>query len=582
MDYTYTQLFKYFTKYFKPHKNILIIGTLYRIINAVIWLYSAFALAEIITFITKYAKGDDLSYLYTILISWFFVIQIRFICIYFAKIFCLNAAEEISMSVEVDSIQHLSLLDISWHEKENAGNKFKRIQRGSNGLVTLVRVWIVNIVDIIVGFIGMIFIISKFSLLLASLVIIYQIVYFSVSTIFRRKTVSVNREKNIIDEQLTGLIFEIINNIRSIKVLSMGNGLIRSIKEINFKFLEKTKENYFWYHGQILARTSWEGLSRVLLFSFVIFGIFQGHYEVGFLVLFSGYFTNLTNSVNDLSSAAQDIAIAKSDIGRLMDLLQTPINIDVEKDKTVFPTNWEKISFKNLSFAYGENNALSNINFEIKRGEKIGIVGLSGAGKSTLFKLLLKEHEATEGDIYISETALKIIKKSDYLKHVAAVLQETEVFNMTLKKNILLANMNAEQDEVLFEKAINTSHVKDFLNKLPNGVESVIGEKGVKLSGGEKQRVGIARAIFKNPQVLLLDEATSHLDVESEGKIKDSLHEFFQGVTAIVIAHRLSTIKEMDKIIVIEGGKILESGTFDELYTKDARFREFWNKQALQ
>lgn len=582
MDYTFTQLFTYFAKYFKPYRSILIIGTLYRVINSVIWLYSSFALAEVITFVTKYHKGDDLTYLYTILISWLFVIQIRFICIYVAKILCLNVAEKVSMNVEIDSIQHLSLLDISWHEKENAGNKIKRIQRGSNGIVTLVRVWIVNIIDIIIGFIGMIFIISKFSLLLASFVVIYQIVYFSIATAFRRKTVSVNREKNIIDEQLTGLTFEVINNIRSIKVLNMGSGLIGSIKEINFRLLKKIEESYFWYHGQILARTSWEGLTRILLFSFVIYGIFQGHYEVGFLVLFSGYFTNLTTSVNDLSSAAQDIAIAKSDIGRLMDLLQTPINIDIEKNKTSFPTNWEKISVKNLSFAYGDNNALTNIDFEIKRGEKIGIVGLSGAGKSTLFKLLLKEHEATEGDIYIGDTALKTIKKSDYLKHVAAVLQETEVFNMTLKKNILLANMAEEQNKSLFEKSIHTSHVKDFLSKLPNGVESIIGEKGVKLSGGEKQRVGIARAIFKNPQILLLDEATSHLDVESEGKIKDSLHEFFQGVTAIVIAHRLSTIKEMDKIIVIEGGKILESGTFDELYTKDARFREFWDKQSLQ
>jgi ABC-type multidrug transport system fused ATPase/permease subunit len=131
-----------------------------------------------------------------------------------------------------------------------------------------------------------------------------------------------------------------------------------------------------------------------------------------------------------------------------------PITIDIDKNKVQFPQDWDKITFKNLSFAYGDSNALSNIDFEIKRGEKIGVVGLSGAGKSTLFKLLLKEHEATEGDIYIGDTPLKTIQKSSYLNHVAAVLQETEVFNMTLKKNILLANMDAEKDDTLFEKSI--------------------------------------------------------------------------------------------------------------------------------
>jgi ABC-type multidrug transport system fused ATPase/permease subunit len=149
---------------------------------------------------------------------------------------------------------------------------------------------------------------------------------------------------------------------------------------------------------------------------------------------------------------------------------------------------------------------------------------------------------------------------------------------LSLKTNIEIAG-NTETGEL--SKALEISHVNDFLHKLPQGVDTLIGEKGIKLSGGEKQRLGIARAIYKNPEILFLDEATSHLDVESEGKIQDSLAHFFKDVTAVVIAHRLSTIKEMDKIIVLEHGKILETGTFDELYKKDGRFREFWDKQKI-
>jgi ATP-binding cassette subfamily B protein len=262
-------------------------------------------------------------------------------------------------------------------------------------------------------------------------------------------------------------------------------------------------------------------------------------------------------------------------------MLDEPIDIDIEKEKVQFPLQWQSLTIKNLSFTYSDDIVLDNIDIQIKKGEKVGIVGLSGAGKSTLFKLLLKEYENYEGEIFVGEVSLKTIKKSSYVKHIAAVLQETEVFNMSLKQNIVLANNDEVDNESLFGIALDVAHVRDFLPKLKNGVETLIGEKGVKLSGGERQRLGIARAVFKQPEILFLDEATSQLDSESEQKIQDSLKKFFKNVTAVVIAHRLSTVKEMDRIIVIEGGKIIEEGTFDKLYTNNGRFRDFWDKQKI-
>jgi ABC-type multidrug transport system fused ATPase/permease subunit len=161
------------------------------------------------------------------------------------------------------------------------------------------------------------------------------------------------------------------------------------------------------------------------------------------------------------------------------------------------------------------------------------------------------------------------------------VLQDTEVFNFSLKENILLANATHANDFRLLKKALAVAHVDDFVGGLPHGIDTLIGEKGVKLSGGQRQRLGIARAIFKDPQLLFLDEATSHLDLESEEKIRDSLAHFFRGVTAVVIAHRLTTIRAMDRIVVMEQGRILEVGSFDELYEKRGRFWELWEKQRL-
>jgi ATP-binding cassette subfamily B protein len=194
---------------------------------------------------------------------------------------------------------------------------------------------------------------------------------------------------------------------------------------------------------------------------------------------------------------------------------------------------------------------------------------------------MLKEHEHYEGEILVDGTPLRSIRRASMLDRAAVVLQETEVWNFTLRENLAIANPAVATDDALLREALEISHVTDFLPRLPQGVDTVIGEKGVRLSGGEKQRLGIARAIVKRPQILFLDEATSHLDSESEAKIRDSLHRVFQGVTAIVVAHRLSTIREMDRILVLEGGCLLEEGTFQELLARNGRFRELWEKQRF-
>ena len=213
----------------------------------------------------------------------------------------------------------------------------------------------------------------------------------------------------------------------------------------------------------------------------------------------------------------------------------------------------------------------------------MGIIGLSGAGKSTLFKLLLKQYENYTGDILLDDKPVKNITKESYLNLTAVVPQETELFNLPLKENITLAKPGQKKaNEKVLKKALKVAHIDSFLHKLKDGIKTLVGEKGVKLSGGEKQRVGIARAVYREPQILFLDEATSHLDVESERNIQDALHSFFKEVTAVVIAHRLSTIKEMDRIVVLEKGKILEEGPFDVLMKKKGRFYELWQQQRFE
>jgi ABC-type multidrug transport system fused ATPase/permease subunit len=579
MEYTYGNLSKYFRQYLRPYSGRFVAGSVLRFVSAILGLYSAYALAQVITFVTKHQPGDTLVPLYTIFVLWTASFLIRFVLIYYSKMLCMFVGEQASLDIEKSTLSYLSLLDIGWHEKENSGNKVKRIQRGSDGISRLANVWVQNVIDIGVNFVGAFIIISQFDLILAGLIVLYQIIYYFIASAFRRRTMVATRKKNIKQEESTGLMFEIMSNIRSVKVLGMSAPLLLSVQGISDELAGLVRENLFWQHMGMLIRTSWQNVARVLLLAFIVWGIFAGRYELGFLILFWGYFNTLSDSVNELATVAQDVVIAKADVGRLAELFDQPITIDLEDGKMNFPKEWDGIHVRDLSFSYGNGSVFSGLSFDIAKGEKIGIVGLSGAGKSTLFKLLLKEYESTHDDILVGDVPLRKIKKTDYVQHVAAVLQETEAFNMSLRKNITIANVSLAENEESFKKAIHISHVDDFVHKFPEGVDTLIGEKGVKLSGGEKQRLGIARAVFKNPEILFLDEATSHLDVESEQKIQDSLQHFFKDVTAVVIAHRLSTIKEMDRIIVIQDGKILETGTFDELYERDGRFREFWDKQ---
>ncbi|MFA5961656.1 MAG: ABC transporter ATP-binding protein [Parcubacteria group bacterium] len=566
--------------FLKPYRWRFFIASLSRFISDVSNLYIAYGFALIVTFFSKYSIGESLKYAWITLIILLAAYVSKYVFRIFGKYLGYQVAERVALDSQIAVINHLALLDIAWHEKENAGNKLKRIQKGSDGLERILRMWINNLIEIGVNFVGMIFILSRFDRFVGVAMIVFLTSYFTVSFFLLKKASSVSQEVDIMEEGVSGLMFQTINNIRSVKVLAMAERLLKIINDQITELFGKIKKRIFRFQFRAISVSLLTTFFRIGIMVLIIYGIAQGKYEVGILVLFYGYFDSLVASVDELSETTQDLIVCKYGIARMQRTLNEPVIIDAEKDKIELPANWKKITVKNLSFAYGENEVLKNISFEINRGERIGMVGLSGAGKSTLLKLLLKENENYQGEILFDNLSLKQIKKKSYLRQVGVVLQDTEVFNFTLRDNITIASPKDRKKQDL-TKALEIAHVADFTNKLPQGLDTFIGEKGIKLSGGEKQRLGIARAVYKQPEILLLDEATSHLDLESEEKIKDSLHQVFQKVTAVVIAHRLTTIREMDKILVIEKGEIIESGSFDELYAAKGRLYELWEKQKF-
>lgn len=567
--------------YVQPYKGRFLLATALASIGVIAWLFPPYLFAGMVTFLTKYSYGVDITPLYYAFFLTMLSFAISYTGFYFSQTIIHRIGYRAALDAEARAMRHLVSLDISWHEKESTGSKFKRIERGAESVSKIMRIWIIDILEIIISLTGIVFVILKLDTGIGIALTIFLITYYFIARFFRKRGTVFIKIVNEKEEVRSGMLFEAINNVRSVKVMSMASKLLQSIVKNGIDLFESVKQRIFWMRGGNSIRNFYAQTFRVAIIAFIVYGIVEGYYEVGFLVLFNSYFGNLWQAISKVADVSDDFAIAKNAVARMQNILAVPVAIDDEAGKVAFPKDWQEISLKNVSFSYNNKPVLRNISFTVKRGEKIGVVGLSGAGKSTLFKLLLKEHESYKGTIAFDDVPLTGISKKDYFEYVAVVLQETELFNASLKDNITITNQKQEKNKALFEKALATSHVKDFMPKLPKGANTVIGEKGVKLSGGEKQRVGIARAIFKDPQLFLLDEATSHLDIESEEKIQDSLHAFFGGVTAIVIAHRLTTIKEMDRILVLEDGKILESGSFAELHTAQGRFYELWEKQKL-
>jgi ABC-type multidrug transport system fused ATPase/permease subunit len=566
----------------KPYKGRYSFATLMRLIGDLVQLYPTYALAQMVTFLGHHRTGEPHSTLWFYIATSGIAFVIHVVCRQIARVLGYRVSERSALDAHQKTLQHLFRLDLAWHEKENSGNKMKRIQTGTEAVDNILRMWITNFIEIGVNFVAITVILATFNGLVAILFIVYMAIYFIVSRIFTTHAVVQSNRVNIGEEKLYGLTFEAINNIRSVKVLGMSAPIMSRVQQRITTIYSDIKKRIFWYQGRYLILDNFTYIFYIGMILMIVWGIIDGKYQLGFLVLFMGYFAKISENIDELTVVTLDFNVAKFGLYRMQAILNEPVGIDDDQGKQVFPEKWDKIRIENLSFTYDNKRPiLHNISFEINRGEKVGIVGISGAGKSTLFKLLLKEHEQYDGVIKIGEVPLRDIRKSDFFHHAAVVLQDTEVFSFSLRDNITIGNAGQSDNTDLLKQAVDTAHVDDFLPTLSEGLDTLIGEKGVKLSGGEKQRIGLARAVFKQPEILFLDEATSHLDMESEKKIQDSLHHFFKEVTAIVIAHRLTTIQEMDRIIVIQAGKIVEQGSFSELLQKKGRFAELWSKQGF-
>ncbi len=383
---------------------------------------------------------------------------------------------------------------------------------------------------------------------------------------------------------ILSIIEETLGGIRVLKAFNAEKSQIDKFNEENDKlFLLKNRA----YRRRDLGSPVSETLGIIAVCCVLFYGgrlvlNNSGAYDLkpGDFLAFIAVFTQIITPLKLISQATYNIRNGAASIERIEYLLKENETIkDVENPKQLNAFN-NSIEFKNVSFSYGEFSILENINLTIEKGKTVALVGSSGAGKSTLADLVPRFHDVTSGEILIDGINIKEYSLNSLRSQMSIVTQEAILFNNTIAENIKLGKQDATEEEVIAAAKVANAH--NFISLKEEGYNTNIGDRGNKLSGGEKQRVTIARAVLKNPPILILDEATSSLDTESERLVQDAINNMMQNRTSIVIAHRLSTIRHADEIIVLQKGKIVERGTHDSLISQNGFYKKLVDMQEVK
>ena len=480
--------------------------------------------------------------------------------------------------ISLTMFQHLHNLSLQFHLNRQTGALAKYIDRGTKGIDFLLRYVLFNIVP------------TFFEVFLVSGILFYlygpwyAVVTLLTIGLYSFLTFKITEWRNVFRERMN----KSDNDVSTKMIDSLLN--FETVKYFNNEGFESNRLDQSLEEYELAANQSRHSLSLLniaqtfiimvgitIMLVMSVYGIKSGEIDIGGFVVINAYMLQLYQPLNWLGSVYREIRQALTDMENMFSLLEVaPTTNDNLED--IPQSNDAEIRFENVSFDYDvRRTIIKNISFTVPNGKKVAIVGPTGAGKSTISRLLFKFYDPKEGNIFINNTNINKISQNSLRKIIGVVPQDTVLFNDTIYYNIAYGNTGATKEEVI--SAAQNADIHDFITILPDGYETIVGERGLKLSGGEKQRVAIARTILKNPKIFFFDEATSALDTSTEKEIQKNLENVSKGKTTLIIAHRLSTAANADNIIVLDQGAIIEQGTHESLLLEKGKYFEMWGKQ---
>ena len=492
-----------------------------------------------------------------------------------------RVAQKAVRGAALKAFQHLHSLSLAFHLNRQTGGLTRAIDRGSKGIEFLLRFAAFEIVPVLVELIAVgIVLWVTFGLLYALVTVTTVIIYIIYTIKVTEWRIGIRRQMNIADENASTKAIDSLLNFETVKYFNS-----EKIEADRFDNAMKSYED-----SAVKARASLSvvniGQGAIIAIGlFLIMGmagedIASEKMSIGDFVVVNTFLLQLYLPLNFLGFVYREIRQSLLDIGRMFALVDEMPDIVDKQNAYDLDVHSGKIEFKNIKFSFGNRVILKNLNFVVNPGHKVAIVGPTGAGKSTISKLLFRFYDPSSGAISIDNQNIKNVTQSSLRSNIGVVPQDTVLFNDTIKYNISYSKPGASIEEI--NKAAKLSSIDRFIANLEIGYDTIVGERGLKLSGGEKQRVAIARALLKNPKIFIFDEATSALDSKTEKSIEKSLKKLSNKNTTLVIAHRLSTIIDADKIIVLENGTIAEQGSHKELIKKNGLYAEMWMRQQEQ
>lgn len=475
--------------------------------------------------------------------------------------------------------EHLFALSMRFHLQRQTGGLSRDIERGTKGIGFLLNFMVFNVLPTLLE-IGMVtaILLWRYDLTFAAVTLGTIGAYIVFTLVVTEKRMVYRRSMNDLDSQANSKAIDAILNYETVKYF--GNEayeLDRYDRNLN-RWVDSAVKNQvslnFLNMGQGVIITV--GVTSLLALS--ANGVVNQTMTVGDVVLVSAYLTQLYAPLNFLGFVYREIKHALADMERMFGLMAQDLEVADKPSAQVLNTRSASVKFEHVDFGYELNRQiLFDVSFEIPAGRTLAVVGASGAGKSTLSRLLFRFYDVGDGAIKVDGIDVRDLEQASLRRHIGIVPQDTVLFNDSILYNIAYGNPGANRDDII--EAARAARIHDFVEGLPDGYETQVGERGLKLSGGEKQRVAIARTLLKNPPILVLDEATSALDTHTEKHIQDELRQIARDRTTLIIAHRLSTVVDADEILVLDQGRVVEQGSHRELLLQGGRYAQMWMLQ---